>query len=136
MTQINDADRSVLGKLPRYEDLLFAGTEDKPEKTPRLPPQRRISTNPETAADDLVRLVLSLVDTVRQLVERQAIRRVEGGHLSDDQVERLGMTLLQLEQRMTEIKSFFGLENEDLTLRLGSLQDLMDVSTEEIGSFE
>jgi len=136
MTQTNDADRSSLGKPPRYEDLLFAGTEEKPEKRSQLSPQRRISTNPETAADDLVRLVLSLVDTVRQLVERQAIRRVEGGHLSDDQVERLGMTLLQLEQRMTEIKSLFGLENEDLTLRLGSLQDLMDVSTEEIGAFE
>jgi len=136
MTQTNDADRSSFRTLPRYEDLLFAGAEEKPEKAPHLPPQRRISTNPETAADDLVRLVLSLVDTVRQLVERQAIRRVEGGHLSDDQVERLGVTLLQLEQRMTEIKCLFGLENEDLTLRLGSLQDLMDVSTEEIGSFE
>ncbi len=136
MTQINDADRSSFRTLPRYEDLLFADAERKPEKAPQLHTQQRISTNPETAADDLVRLVLSLVDTVRQLVERQAIRRVEGGHLSDDQVERLGMTLLQLEQRMTEMKSLFGLENEDLTLRLGSLQDLMDVSTEEIGSFE
>jgi Gas vesicle protein K len=136
MTQTNDADRSSFRTPPRHEDLLFAGVEEKPEKTPQLSPQQRISTNPETAADDLVRLVLSLVDTVRQLVERQAIRRVEGGRLSDDQVERLGMTLLQLEQRMTEIKSLFGLENEDLTLRLGSLQDLIDVSTEEIGSFE
>ncbi|MBV9237062.1 MAG: gas vesicle protein K [Xanthobacteraceae bacterium] len=133
MTQAYDADRSALGKL-RYDDLLSAGVEAKPEKSPQLSP--RISSNPDTAADDLVRLVLSLVDTVRQLVERQAIRRVEGGHLSDDQIERLGMTLLQLEQRMTEMKSLFGLENEDLTLRLGALQDLMDVSTEEIGSFE
>jgi hypothetical protein len=82
----------------------------------------------ETAADDLVRLVLALAETLRQLVERQAIRRVEAGHLSDDEIERLGLALLRLEQRMDELKAHFGLQNEDLCLRL-DLGDLPDVVT-------
>jgi hypothetical protein len=82
----------------------------------------------ETAADDLVRLVLAVAETLRQLVERQAIRRVDAGHLSDDEIERLGLALLRLEQRMDELKAHFGLQNEDLCLRL-DLGDLPDVVT-------
>ncbi|HKA58433.1 MAG TPA: gas vesicle protein K [Gemmatimonadales bacterium] len=89
-----------------------------------------IATDGETAADDLVRLVLALVETLRQLVERQAIRRVEGGHLADDDVERLGLALLRLEQRMDELKAHFGLQDEDLSLRL-ELGNLADVAMRE-----
>jgi hypothetical protein len=88
---------------------------------------RRLETDDKTAADDLVRLVLALVDTVRQLMERQAIRRVENGSLSDDEIERLGLTLMRLEERMAELKEHFGMTGEDLALRLGTVQDLMDV---------
>lgn len=91
------------------------------------PTAPRLETDEASAADDLVRLVLSLVETVRQLVERQAIRRVENGVLSDEQIEHLGVTLMQLETRMAELKEHFGLEGEDLTLRLGTVQDLKDV---------
>ena len=87
----------------------------------------RIAFDSESAADDLVRLVLALIETLRQVVERQAIRRVDSGGLSDDQIERLGLTLMQLEQRMDEMKSHFGLTGEDLTLQLGPLKELMDV---------
>jgi hypothetical protein len=87
---------------------------------------RRLATDSESAADDLVRLVLALVETVRQLVERQAIRRVEGGQLADEQVERLGLTLMRLEQRMEELKAHYGLTDEDLSLPLGSLATLID----------
>ena len=86
----------------------------------------RIAFDAESAADDLVRLVLALIETLRQVVERQAIRRVDSGGLSDDQIERLGLTLMQLEQRMEEMKSHFGLTGEDLTLQLGPLKELMD----------
>lgn len=89
------------------------------------PTPNRLSVDGETAADDLVRLVLALVETLRQLVERQAIRRVEGGHLADDEVERLGLALLRLEQRMNELKDHFGLRDEDLSLGL-DLGDLTD----------
>jgi hypothetical protein len=90
----------------------------------------RLATDDETAADDLVRLVLALVETLRQLIERQAIHRVEGGHLADDEVERLGLALLRLEQRMHELKDHFGLQDEDLSLRLG-LGDLPDIAMQE-----
>jgi len=96
-----------------------------PERQPSFPP--RLATNPETAADDLVKLVLAVVDTVRQLMERQAIRRVESGALSDEEIERLGLTLLRLEERMAELKVHFGLDGEDLSLRLGTVQDLKDI---------
>ncbi|MCG8354620.1 MAG: gas vesicle protein K [Kiloniellales bacterium] len=94
-------------------------------------PPRRLETGPEKAADDLVRLVLALVETVRQLVERQAIRRVESGSLSEDEVERLGVTLLRLEERMGELKAQFGIEEDGLSLHLGTARELMDVLTEE-----
>lgn len=102
---------------------------ERPEAPPR-PSSNRIATDCDTAADDLVRLVLALVEALRQLVERQAIRRVEGGRLSDDEVERLGLTLMRLEQRMTELKTHFGLEDDDLTLRLGSMEEFADLASD------
>ena len=102
---------------------------ERPE-APRRHVPNRISTDSETAADDLVRLVLALVETLRQLVERQAIRRVESGHLADDEIERLGLTLSRLEQRMEELKAHFGLQDEDLSLRL-DLGELADIAMTE-----
>jgi hypothetical protein len=96
----------------------------------RRPTPSRPATDGESTADDLVRLVLALVETLRQLIERQAIRRVEGGHLRDDDIERLGLALLRLEQRMDELKAHFGLQDEDLSLRL-DLGDLLDTATRE-----
>ena len=98
-----------------------------------MPPvPNRLSTDCETAADDLVRLVLALVETLRQLVERQAIRRVEAGNLADDDIERLGLALLRLEQRMDELKVHFGLHDEALSLRI-DLGDLADVPVTDNG---
>jgi len=107
------------------------GSTDPPEQTQRaaLPP--RLSTDPETAADDLAKLVLAVIDTVRQLMEKQAIRRVESGVLSDAEIERLGLTLMQLETRMAELKAHFGLADEDLDLHFGSVQDLKDILNDE-----
>jgi hypothetical protein len=86
---------------------------------------RRIDANPEKVERGLAKLVLTLIELLRQLMERQAIRRMEGGTLTDDEVERLGQTFMKLEQRMGELKRAFGLENEDLNLNLGPLGRLM-----------
>ncbi len=86
----------------------------------------KICVDPDRTGDDLIRLVLVLVETIRQLVEKQAIRRVDSGTLSDDEIERLGLVLLRLEERMTELKDHFGLSNDDLALRLGGLRELAD----------
>jgi CRISPR/Cas system-associated endonuclease Cas1 len=73
----------------------------------------------------LVSLVLTIVELLRQLMERQAIRRVEQGDLSDSQVEQMGATLMALEQRMEELREHFGLRPEDLNLDLGPLGPLL-----------
>jgi hypothetical protein len=85
----------------------------------------RINANPETVEHDLAKLVLALIELIRRLMEKQALRRVEAGSLSEDDVERLGQTLLKLEQKIDELKATFGLQDEDLDLNLGPLGDLM-----------
>jgi hypothetical protein len=85
----------------------------------------RVKADPENVERGLAQLVLTLIELLRQLMERQAIRRVEAGGLSDEQVERLGQALIALEQRMGELKATFGLADEDLNLDLGPLGRLL-----------
>jgi hypothetical protein len=79
----------------------------------------------EDVARGLAQLVLTLIELLRQLMERQAIRRVEAGGLSEEQVERLGQALMALEQRMEELREDFDLTEEDLNINLGPLGDLL-----------
>ena len=85
----------------------------------------RINATPDNADHGLAQLVLTLIELVRKLVEKQAIRRVEGGSLSEEEIERLGETLMKLENKMEELKKIFNLTDEDLNLNLGPLGDLM-----------
>jgi len=116
-------------------------TSDKPLKdavrwpAPAPPVRHELFARPAGSAvcvdsdktgDDLARLVLVLVETIRQLVEKQAIRRVDSGTLNEDEIERLGLALLRLEERMTELKVHFGLTDDDLALRLGGFHDIAD----------
>lgn len=78
----------------------------------------RIDIDPETVEKGLVKLVLMVVETLRQVIEKQALRRVEAGSLSEDEVERLGLALMRLEQQMERLKGIFGLLDSDLQLRL------------------
>jgi Gas vesicle protein K len=86
---------------------------------------RRIEADPEKVEQGLAQLVLTLIELLRQLMERQALRRMELGTLDDDQVERLGLTFMRLAERMEELKAEFGLEDADLNLNLGPLGDLL-----------
>ena len=86
---------------------------------------RRVNADPKNVEKDLAKLVLALVDLVRQLMERQAVRRVNAGSLSEDEVERMGETFLKLDRRMAELKAAFGLQGEDLNLSLGPIRDLL-----------
>ena len=86
---------------------------------------RRVNVDPEDVSRGLAQLVLTVVELLRQLMERQAIRRMEGGSLTDDQIERLGTTFMRLADRMDELKEHFGLTDEDLNLDLGPLGRLM-----------
>jgi hypothetical protein len=73
----------------------------------------------------LAKLVLTIIELLRQLMERQAMRRVESDSLSDEQLEELGLTLMRLEEKMEELKNIFGLEAEDLNIELGPLGKLL-----------
>jgi hypothetical protein len=86
---------------------------------------RRVNADPEQVEKGLAQLVLTLVELLRQLMERQALRRMEQGTLTDEQIDRLGETFMKLESRMTELKEHFGLEDRDLNLNLGPLGDLL-----------
>ena len=88
-------------------------------------PRRRIDSDPESVERGLVTLVLTLVELLRQLMERQALRRVDEGSLTDEQVEKIGRTLMALEDRMAELREHFGLTPEDLNLDLGPLGPLL-----------
>jgi len=85
----------------------------------------RVNTDPEAVGRDLSRLVLTLVELIRQLVERQCVRRMEQGDLSDEQVEVLGVTLMRLEEAMTELCERFEISPSDLNLDLGPLGTLL-----------
>ena len=78
--------------------------------------RRRVNTDPEHLEKGLAALVLTLIDIVRELMERQAVRRIEGGTLTGDEIERLGQTFMKLQQRLDELRRDFGLEEDDLRL--------------------
>ena len=88
---------------------------------PAEPRKRRLDLEPDTVERDLIKLVLTVVELLRQLMERQALRRVDEGDLSEDQEERIGLTLMLLDDRMTELRDRYGLRPEDLNLDLGPL---------------
>lgn len=86
---------------------------------------RRLETDPETVERDLIKLVLSLVELLRQLMERTALHRVDEGDLSEDQEERVGMTLMILQERMAELCDRYDLTMDDLNIDLGPLGSLL-----------
>ncbi|WP_224249730.1 gas vesicle protein K [Hyalangium gracile] len=100
----------------------FAESAEPPQA--RLP--SRINVTPDKIERGLTQLVLSLVEFVRRLMEKQALRRIEGGSLSEAQVERLGTTLMRLEEHMQQLMKHFGVES--LNLDLGPLGNLFDES--------
>ena len=85
----------------------------------------RIDVNTEGLEQGLAQLVLTLVEFLRQLLERQAVRRMEGGSLSDEEVERVGLALMNLEEKVHALAGQFGLRPRDLTIHLGPLGDLL-----------
>jgi gas vesicle protein GvpK len=86
---------------------------------------RRVNADPERLERGLAQLVLTVVELLRQLMERQALRRIDGGGLSEEEVERLGRTFMELDKRMEQLRTEFGLDAEDLNLNLGPLGNLL-----------
>lgn len=101
---------------------LFPDEAEKIEGATRPP---RITLDPESVKKGLGQLVLTVVELLRQLLEKQALRRIEGGSLTEDEIERLGLTFLELNEQMKWLKEAYGLTDEDLNLDLGPLGKLL-----------
>ncbi len=119
----SDADGSGNGKVLAHTGELEAFASEIAQVGSPLP--TRVNADPQSPDQGLARLVLTLIDLLRQLMERQALRRVEAGSLTDDEIERLGDTFQKLDARLGELCVAFGLRREDLNLNLGPLGDLL-----------
>jgi hypothetical protein len=106
----------------RAFDLLPASEPDRPGEQGLA---QRLHTDPDTVERDLAKLVLTLVELLRQLMERAALHRVDQGDLTEEQEERIGMTLMTLQDRMDDLCTRHGLDPEDLNLDLGPLGSLL-----------
>lgn len=119
-SRLDDVARSAA----RAFDLLPAGPDEAgPRGEGKL--AQRLRTDPDTVERDLMKLVLTIVELLRQLMERTALNRVDQGDLTEDQEERIGMTLMILQERMTELCERYGLTMADLNLDLGPLGSLL-----------
>jgi hypothetical protein len=89
------------------------------------PPARQVHIDPESVQNGLGQLVLTLIKLLHELLEKQAIRRLDAGGLTDEQIERLGVTLLRQAEEIDRLREIFGLRDEDLNLDLGPLGKLL-----------
>jgi hypothetical protein len=85
----------------------------------------RVDVDPDGVEHGLAKLVLTLIEFLRELLERQAVRRMEGGTLTDEEVERMGLALMRLQQKVHEMARVFGLDPSELNLELGPLGRLV-----------
>ncbi len=128
LTGARPAGAGESSETPESETVSVLGAPSDAPVTPLaevaegLPP--RLNTDPEKVENGLAKLVLTLIEVLRKVLEHQAVRRMEGGHLSEAEIEKLGVALLRLNDRMQEMKGIFGLSDEDLQIDLGPLGKL------------
>lgn len=118
----DDSFSDVARAAARAFDLVPAGPH---ESRPADGIAQRMETDPDTVERDLIKLVLTIVELLRQLMEHTALHRVDQGDLREDQEERIGMTLMILQDRMTELCERYDLTMDDLNLDLGPLGSLL-----------
>jgi hypothetical protein len=106
--------------LSDFARVMYPGTASSTLRSTR-PQTPRINLSPEKVKNGLGQLVLTLVKLLHELLERQAIRRMDAGSLTDDEIERLGVTLMRQAQEIERLRKEFGLEEEDLNLDLGPI---------------
>ncbi|HMG70195.1 MAG TPA: gas vesicle protein GvpJ [Gemmatimonadaceae bacterium] len=112
-------ESQVVDSLDAPRDATVTPLETVAESLPQ-----RLNTDPDKIENGLAKLVLTLIEVLRKVLEHQAVRRMEGGHLSDAEIEKLGIALLRLNDRMQDMKGIFGLTDDDLQIDLGPLGKL------------
>lgn len=118
-----DSAEDMDSKLICASDNIAALTEEL--MTVRATTPNRVVLDPDKVEQGLAQLVLTVIELLRQLMERQAMHRVEHGTIDDAAIERLGLAFMRLDERMIELKQTFGLRDEDLNIDLGPLGKLM-----------
>ena len=119
-----DSPHDIVGLFPDFPEL--HPPDQQPAKQPVAPAAladlpSKIKLDPENVRNGLAQLVLTLVELLRELLERQALRRIDGGSLAEGEIERLGETFLRLAEEIEKLKEYFGFSDEDLNLDLGPL---------------
>ena len=120
-------EHNLGSQLPVEPEIETAHAEEFLEELRRVTDvlPERINIDAESVEQGLAKLVLTVIEFIRRLLEKQAIRRVESGNLTPEQVEALGLALMKLEAKLQELKTQFGLTEEDLNLNLGPLGRLI-----------
>ena len=128
MTAIaTESPPDVARLFPDFPEVHPAGRQSGPQQAAPATASKvssRIKLDPENVRNGLAQLVLTLVELLRELLERQALRRIDGGSLTEGEVERLGETFLRLAEEIEKLKKYFGFTDEDLNLNLGPLGTL------------
>lgn len=109
----------------------FDDKKVKPKKIERKKPEQKVKLNPENVRDGLAQLVLTIIELLREIMEKQAMRRMDKGKLTDEEIEKMGKTFRKLRGEVDKLKKHFGLKDEDLDLDLGPLGSLRGVQTPE-----
>ena len=120
MSQVESDSISDFARVMQPSTGVAAGHEHS-----GMPPRLRLNLDPDTVKNGLGQLVLTLVKLLHELLERQAIRRIDAGSLNEGQVERLGLTLMRQAEEIERLRKEFGLDEEDLNLNLGPLGKLL-----------
>ena len=107
--------------IPEFARVMSQTHLDSNDMALQPRPPAHLEIDPDSVKNGLGQLVLTLVKLLHELLERQALRRIEGGSLTEDQIERLGLTLMRQAEEIQRLRSAFGLEEEDLNLDLGPL---------------
>ena len=124
---IIDSAPDIARLFPDFPEVHPAGRESArqqavPAAASKVP--SRIKLDPENVRNGLAQLVLALVELLRELLERQALRRIDGGSLTQTEIERVGETFVRLAEEIEKLKEHFGFTDEDLNLDLGPLGKL------------
>ena len=124
--EISGKDFSIRNKEPTPEDIEYIkNLQREIEKAEQNIPRLIDLSNPKKAEKGLAKLILTLVELIRRLLEKESYRRVKGGTLSPVEVQKLGLSLKAIKKKIKEIQIIFGIEDEELNLDLGPLGNLM-----------
>ncbi len=106
------------------EDLELVARELR-ERLEKQAAPARWNAQPEDVRRSVMQLVLTLIELIRQILERQALRRMDQGTLTPEEIERVGLSLMRLEETVKELAAQHGLDLKDLNLDLGPLGKLL-----------